>query len=131
MAQHDIELILLRQLASYLAMPIFVVDPEGALIYYNEPAEQLLGKRFVDTGAMPAEEWGSIFHPKAADGSPLAVGDLPLVIAVQEGRPAHRRISIEGLDDVERLIDITAFPLVGHAGRQLGAVATFWEVPTP
>ena len=43
MAQHEIELILMRELASYLAMAIFVVDPEGELLYYNEPAERLLG----------------------------------------------------------------------------------------
>ena len=35
MAHEEIEVILARQLASYLAMPIFIVDPQGTLLYYN------------------------------------------------------------------------------------------------
>ena len=35
MLQKAIEVILMRQLASYLAMPIFVVDPDGNLLFYN------------------------------------------------------------------------------------------------
>jgi hypothetical protein len=27
----------MRQLASYLAMPILLVDPVGTLLFYNEP----------------------------------------------------------------------------------------------
>jgi hypothetical protein len=46
MAQHPIEVILMRQLASYLAMPILLVDPAGTLLFYNEPAERLLGRRY-------------------------------------------------------------------------------------
>ena len=32
---YDIEVILMRQTASYLAMPVFVVDPKGNLVYFN------------------------------------------------------------------------------------------------
>ena len=59
MAQKAVELILMRQLASYLAVPIFLVDPDGNLLYYNEPAERLLGRRYDETGEMPAAEWAS------------------------------------------------------------------------
>ena len=62
-SQKEIELILARQLASYLAMPIFIVDPLGNLVYYNEPAEGILGHRFEETGEMPVEEWTTIFQP--------------------------------------------------------------------
>jgi hypothetical protein len=34
-SQKEIELILARQLASYLVMPIFIVDLQGNIIYYN------------------------------------------------------------------------------------------------
>jgi len=50
-----------------------------------------------------------------------------LVIALQERRPAHRSLFIEGLDGQRRLIEVTAFPLVGQARRFLGGVAIFWE----
>ena len=33
----------MRELADHLATPIFVVDAAGDLLFYNEPAEKLLG----------------------------------------------------------------------------------------
>ena len=45
MGQQEIEVILSRQLFSYLMIPIFLVDPEGSLLFYNEPAETILGRR--------------------------------------------------------------------------------------
>ena len=127
MVGHDVELILMKQLASYLAVPIFLVDPAGTLLYYNEPAEFLLGERYDETGEMPLEEWGTVFSPTDRSGMPLAPEALPLAIAVQQGHPAHGQISITGLDGVARHLSVTAFPLVGQSNRNLGAVAIFWE----
>lgn len=128
MAQREIEVILTRQLASYLTLPIFIVDRDGTLLFYNEPAEAILGRRFEETGEMPAEEWAQIYTATDADGARLAADDLPLMIALRERRPVHRRLTIRGLDKVRRDIEVTAFPLVGQAGRHLGAVALFWEM---
>jgi PAS domain-containing protein len=127
MAQKAVELILMRQLASYLAVPIFLVDPDGSLLYYNEPAERLLGRRYDETGEMPLAEWSTAFTPTAEDGSPLSPDELPLSIALQKRRAAHRAMAIRGLDGVPRRIAVTAFPLEGQGGRHLGAVAIFWE----
>jgi PAS domain-containing protein len=126
-SQKDIEIILARHLASYLAMPIFMVDPEGNLIYYNEPAEAVLGQRFDETGAMPASEWATLFAPTDEEGTPLMPEDLPLVIALLEHRPAHRTFWIQGLDNTPRHIEVVALPIVGQAQRYLGAMAIFWE----
>ena len=51
-------------------MPLFLVDPKGDLLFYNEPAEAILGRRFEETGAMPAEVWASMFTPIDEQGSP-------------------------------------------------------------
>jgi PAS domain-containing protein len=131
MPQHPIEIILMRQLASYLAVPIFVVDPLGTLLYYNEPAEALLGRRYEETGELPLGAWTPLFQPTAEDGSALPPDALPLVIAVREQRAAHRAMWIRGLDGVARRLEVTAFPLVGQGGRRLGGVAIFWEAPGP
>lgn len=125
--QKEIEVILTRQLAGYLTIPVFIIDPDGNLLYYNEPAQAILGQRFEDTGEMAAEEWGSIFTPMDEDGRILAVDELPIIIALREHHPATRRFAIIGLDGMRRLIDVTAFPLDGIADRHLGAVAMFWE----
>jgi PAS domain-containing protein len=128
MSQKDIELILTRQLAGYLAMPIFIVDPKGTLLFFNEPAEHILGRRFEETGEMSADELAHLFSATDEDGQPLGPGEMPIVIALQQHRPAHRRFWIRGLDGVRRLIEVTALPLVAQAGRTCGAMAVFWEV---
>jgi PAS domain-containing protein len=129
MAQYPIELILTRQLASQLAMPVFLVDAHGTLVFYNEAAVGILGRRFEETGAMAAGEWATAFTPRDEAGRALAPESLPLSIAVREQRPAHAPFHIRGLDAVERRIEVTAFPLIGHATRCVGAVAIFWETP--
>jgi PAS domain-containing protein len=127
MPQKEIEVILSRHLASYLATPIFIVDPIGNLLYYNEPAEAILGLRFAETGEMPVSEWATVFVPRDHQGTPLLPESLPLVVALTEHRPAHRRFWIHGLDGTRRHIEVMAFPLIGQAGRNLGAIAVFWE----
>lgn len=122
----EIETILARHLASYLAMPIFIVDTAGTLLYYNEPAEEILGRRFDETGEMAAEEWATIFQPTDEKGKAIAPGSLPLMVALTRRQPAHSRFWIHGLDGVLRRIGVTAFPLVGQADRFLGAMALFW-----
>jgi PAS domain-containing protein len=119
----------MRQLASYLVTPIFIVDVRGDLVYYNEPAELLLGRRYDETGELPLAEWSTVFSPYDDDGSPLPPEALPLVIALNHRRPAQRSIRIRGLDGIERRISVTAFPLSGELDRDLGAVAIFWEEP--
>lgn len=116
----------MRQLAGYLAMPIFVVDPEGNLLFYNEPAEALLGRRFDEAGPMPAAEWSTAFSQRHEDGSPLPPAELPLMIALRDHQPAHRTFLITGHDGISRRIGVTAFPLEGRGGWHLGAVAVFW-----
>ena len=128
MPQKDIEIILARQLASYLAAPIFIVDPEGTLVFYNESAELLLGKRFDETGEMKISTWATIFRPMNEKGEPLDSDLLPLVIAIKERRLAHSNFWIRGLDNTLRQIQVTGFPLVGQADRLLGAVAILWEM---
>lgn len=128
MPQREIEVILTRQLASYLSLPMFIVDQEGTLVFYNEPAEAILGHRFDETGEVPAQEWASAYTATDDAGVPVPRDQLPLMVALRDERPAHGHLVIRGLDQVQRHIEITAFPLTGQAGRRLGAVAIFWEV---
>jgi PAS domain-containing protein len=118
----------MRQLADCLAMPIFIVNANGTLLFYNEPAEVLLGQRFEETGELTTEQWAGAFTPTDHRNRPLPPEKVPLVIALRERRPVHGSLRIRGLDQVVRDIQATAFPLVGRAKRFLGAVAIFWEV---
>lgn len=127
MVAPPLELMLLKQVASYLATPIFVVDADGALDYYNEPAEVLLGRRYEETGRLSLEEWGRMWRPTDEDGQPLRPEDLPLAVATRERRPAQGSFSILGSDGVSRRLTVTAIPLDGRPHDRLGAVALFWE----
>jgi PAS domain-containing protein len=111
-----------------LQTPVFLVDPEGNLLYYNEPAEKILGRRFAETGRMSAAEWSTAFRITDDNDDPVQPDALPLTIALAERRPAHRRFWLIGFDDVRRYIETACLPLIGQADRFLGAVAFFWEL---
>lgn len=127
MPQQPIELILLRHLASRLAIPVFIVDPNGDMIYFNEAAEGVLGRRYDEIRTMPFEEWTTAFLPRA-ESSPLSGDDLPLAVAVRERKPDHREIDITDAEGNPRRIGVSAFPIEGSDGTLAGAVAMFWEV---
>jgi PAS domain-containing protein len=128
-SQRNLVLILARDFASRLATAVFLVDPQGSLIYFNESAERILGRRFVEGTDMPADVWSTSFTPTDEDGSPLPLAELPLGIALQRREPAHRELAITGADGTARRIEVTAFPLFAHAEECVGAVAIFWERP--
>lgn len=123
MAQKPIELILMRQLASCLSMPVFIVDGEGGLIFFNEPAEMMLGRRFEDTGEMPSGDFAALFANGNAGSASSAPDELPIMLALRERRPVSGVLSVTGPDNKRRQVEVTAVPLVGQGDRSLGAVA--------
>jgi PAS domain-containing protein len=126
--EHNLVLILARGLASSIATPMFVVDPEGDLVYFNEPAEEILGTTYAEEGEMTAEEWGTGFKPQdLRTGEVVPRESLPLSIALSEKKPAHSTIQITGRDGISRFIANTAFPLWARTDEFVGAVAIFWE----
>ena len=123
-----VEIILARQLASYLSVPIFVVDPDGNLLFYNEPAERILGTRFDETGKMSREEWTTVFEPSDEDGVPLPASELPLIATLETKQPAFRTFSIRGLDGELRKVMVVSLPLLAQGKRFVGGLAVFWEL---
>ena len=128
MPAYPIEIILNRQLADCLSIPVFITDTAGTLIFYNEPAEQILGQRYEETGEMPVEVWGTIFKPVDETGKPLAPDDLPLVKTLRNCCPYHKVFLIQSLKGAIEKISVTSYPIMGRAGDFLGAVAIFWEL---
>lgn len=125
--QRNLVLILARELASNSATPMFLVDPEGTLAFFNEPAERVLGRTFAETGPLERQEWGTIFAPIDAEGSPIPFDQLPLEKALRELQPGHLTFNITSLDGSQRKIAVTAFPLFARANEFVGAIAIFWE----
>jgi PAS domain-containing protein len=125
--QKNLLVILARDVAEKLATPMFVVDAEGTLVFYNEGAEAVLGKTFADCGEMSADEWSAEWSPVDEDGEPLPLEGLPIGIALFEKRPVHRSFMIVGSDGVKRRVAATALPLMAHRDEIVGAVALFWD----
>lgn len=126
MTQQPIELILLRQWASYLDIPIWLMDVDGDLLFYNEPAEAIVGLRFEEAGRVNASELAQMFVTTHLDGSPMDTDELPIVIALQQGHPAHGELRLSSVNGEARHISVSAFP-VDAFGRRHGVVAMFWE----
>lgn len=125
--QKSLVLILAREFSANLATPVFVVDPSGTLVFYNEPAERILGQSYAEAGPLSSGEWGTMWKPEEPDGTPIPAERLPLMIALSDRRPAHKAFRITGLDGAKRKIEVTAFPLFAKADEFVGAVAIFWE----
>lgn len=120
-------LILARQFAANLATPTLIADDRGQLIFYNEAAEEVIGRTFAEAGEMPLDEFTASFEPRTADDEPLPPERWPARIAFDERRAAHERFWITSRDGVEREVAVTSFPLFAHADEFVGIVAIFWR----
>jgi PAS domain-containing protein len=131
MGQQAIEIVLMRQLASYLAVPILIVDRNLDLLFFNESAEPILGRRFDETGEIHRGEWTRLFRPADANGAPIPREEQALAIAIDRNEPSHRRFWLTGLDGVARGIEGLAFPLATRESGLIGAAGVFWELREP
>jgi PAS domain-containing protein len=123
--QRPLELILARNLMSALSTPALLVDEGGLIVFYNEAAGMLLGKRFEELGSVGPEEWGSLFGPFDDSGDPIPYDELPLVVAVRNGRPAHAELEIRSTDGAHHRVEVSAFPILTAHGTR-GAIAVLW-----
>jgi len=116
-------LILARNLVASVTVAGFVTDAEGAVVFYNDAAGELLGRRFEETGRLTREEWRAI-GPVDAAGHPLDA-DAPLTHVLKRNRPAHERFRIctDTLGVV--MVETSALPLTGPDGFH-GALVVFW-----
>src|SRR6478752_8177244 len=110
--QRPLELILARNLMSALSTPAFLVDEGGVLVFYNEAAGMMLGKRFEELGTVGPDEWGSLFGHFDESGVPIPYDTLPLVSAVRSGRPAHAEFTIRSTDGANHAVEASAFPIL-------------------
>jgi PAS domain-containing protein len=117
-------LILARNLVAAITVPGFVTDDEGSVIFYNDAAGRLLGRRFEETGRLTREEWSEI-GPLDAEGNPLDWDALPLTTALRENRPAHQRFRICTDERTILMVETSAVPLTAADGHH-GAIVVFW-----
>jgi PAS domain-containing protein len=127
--QKNLVLILAREFASQLATPMFVTDAHGNLVFFNEPAEIVLGRTFAETGEIPVERLAELIRLEHPDGSPMELAEMPAGVALLDQHEAHASLRLTGLDGVTRSLAVTAFPLFAREELFLGVVMICWEQP--
>jgi PAS domain-containing protein len=125
--QRPLELILARNLLSALSTAAFLVNQPGEIVFYNEAAGALLGRRFEDRGTMSAQEWVEEFGPVDDAGDPIPIDQQPLTAALRRNRPAHTRHRIRSFGGGEHTVEVSGIPVIGADGFQ-GAMVLFWLV---
>lgn len=125
-SQRPLELILARNLLSTLSTPAFLASQPGDIVFYNDAAGALLGRRFEETGAMSAADWVAAFGPFDESGNPIPVDQQQVTIALRRNRPAHARERIRSAGGNEHLVEISGLPVIGSDGF-VGAMVFFWE----
>ena len=125
--QKHLILILARELASNLATPTLIADESGAVVFYNEAAEAVMGVPFAEMGEVDIDDLAESFSPRTPEGEQLPVEGLPGRVALDERRASHVRIWITSRDGVDREVSVTAFPLFAHADEFVGVVVIFWR----
>jgi PAS domain-containing protein len=123
--QRPLELILARNLMSSISTPALLVGREGEIMFYNDAAGSLLGRRFEETGSLSAAEWTSEFGPFDPEGNPIPFEQLSLTHMLRHNRPAHSSFHIRSIKGTIHQIIASAVPIVGGDGFQ-GAIVFFW-----
>ena len=127
---HSLPLILARELAANLATPMFLIDADGMLVYFNEAAELMLGRSFGEVGPLTANEFGNRLQLAELDGRPMRRRDSPAGVAFLRRQPSHRSVLATSLDGNRRPFEVTAYPLFGKVGEMHGVLTVFWEAVT-
>lgn len=127
--QQSLVLILARELADNLTTPLFLVDRQGDVLFYNEPAEAILGRSYAEAATMSRDEWVEAFSMRDMDGCPLGVREFPVIQTLIDRRPSGRRVRLRSFDGTDRTLTIQAYPLLARTEELVGALAFFWEAP--
>jgi PAS domain-containing protein len=125
--QKHLVLILAREFASSLSTPTLIADERGYLVYYNEAAELVVGRRFSEAGEIPLEDWVGAFEPRTVSSKPLPPEQRPARVAFDEHRACHLRYLVRGVDGIDREIESTAFPLFARTDEFVGIVVIWWR----
>ncbi|MGH9011573.1 MAG: PAS domain-containing protein [Acidimicrobiia bacterium] len=121
--QQPLEMIVARQLAGQLTIPMVLLDARGEVLFLNEAAlELLVGGQ--DVGDAPV--WVSELFV-GDDGRPSRE---PFRTVLQHGEPAHARLHLPATATSQAIL-VTAYPVRGTAGPLAGAMVVFWEENPP
>ena len=113
-----------RSFLEALGVAVYTTDANGSITYFNEAAADLWGRR-PDLG----EEWCGSWKLFWTDGRPMAHGECPMAIALQEVRAVRGFTAIAERPDGTRVFfQPYPTPLFDRDGVLIGAVNVLVDV---
>src|SRR5215467_1944294 len=113
------------ELLEVLPVAVYTTDADGRIIFYNEAAAELWGRR----PELGTSQWCGSWKLYRSDGRPLPHDECPMAIALKEGRP------IRGVEAVAERPDGTRVPFIPYptplrdaAGNVVGAINMLVDV---
>lgn len=125
--QKPLEMILARNLLTALSTPALLMDVAGRIIFFNEAAAELVGRRFEETGPMSHEDWRAAVGPFDEHGELIPYSDLPLTEALRAGEAAHTRHFLRPAHGERCEFNVSGLPIVATGGGFRGAMIFFWR----
>jgi PAS domain-containing protein len=105
---------------------MLLADADGRLVYFNEPAERILGRPYAEA-QMTTGDLARAFKPVDDAGSPIPIEDLPLATAFRTGIPSRGEFWIDAADGRRRYLEVVGVPLFAQVDELVGGLAVFWE----
>lgn len=124
--QHSLALIVAREFASSVTVPVILVDATNSLVFYNESAAAAFGAPYGAGPSLSSGDWARRFQPAAPGGAPLERSALPVVTALEQGSPAHAEVEVTAPDGGRVVVAMTAIPLFSAPGELAGAMLVGW-----
>jgi PAS domain S-box-containing protein len=116
---------LLRALIATMPVGVVVSDSEGTILGSNIAAREILGSEVAGTVGRPQRD----YRPNRPNGSTFLPQDMPLAVALAEGREVRDvEILIQRVDGGERIVLVSAAPVSDDAGQIVSGVAVFQDV---
>ncbi len=105
---------------------IAVVDGRGKIVLMNEAGKEILGLK--DIPAAEFHEYASAFGMRKLNGILLSENENPIRQAAVQGKNVRNYQFIAVTEGGERVLSISAAPLIGASQDAIGAVAIFSDV---
>ena len=116
----------LRSVYAAIGSGVVVFDAEGRIIHANAAAEEILGR---PADVLLGSKWTEAHPTVAEDGSPLAVDERPVGVAMRT-RSAQRKVvvGITRPDGSQRWLQADAVPLFAPDGSVTRVVSSFIDI---
>ncbi len=116
----------LEKIFASAAEGIALVDKEGRIVLMNEGGKKTFGIEKIPEGGFA--EYTETFGMRRSDGTPLDNHENPVRLAAYEGKDVRNSELMITRDGVQRILSVSASPLIDTGHEVNGAVVIFSDI---